>query len=108
MINTNQKNIEKDTSTIEKTNILTVHRKKTRKLLFQELYSLSMNKFNKESFRESFFDDVFTFIVDENYLNEMHKIISYYENFLIFIIRKYAPKFNVNKMSLSNVLPVYI
>ncbi len=101
-------NKKEDTSIIEKTNILTSNRKKTRKLLFQELYSLSINDFDKELFREAFFNDVHTFNIDENYLLEMHKIIQYNEKFFIYIIKKYAPKFNVTKMSLSNVLPVYI
>jgi hypothetical protein len=97
-----------DKSIIEKTNILTSNRKKTRKLLFQELYSSSLNNFDKNLFRESFFDEVHTFNIDENYLEEMHKIITFHEKFFINIVKIYAPKFNVEKMSLSNVLPVYI
>jgi len=108
MTNTVNKKIEEDRSIIEKTNILTSNRKKTRKLLFQELYSCSLNNFDKILFRKSFFDEVHTFNIDENYLEEMHKIITFHENFFINIVKIYAPKFNVEKMSLSNVLPVYI
>jgi len=99
---------KEDISIIEKTNILTSNRKKTRKLLFQELYSLSMNKFDKDLFRDAFFNDVHTFKIDEKYLQEMHKIIQYNEKFLIHVIKTFAPKFDVTKMSLSNILPVYI
>lgn len=109
MTNTVYENKEReDKSIIEKTDILTSNRKKTRKLLFQELYSSSLNNFDKNLFRESFFDEVHTFYIDENYLEEMHKIITFHEKFFINIVKIYAPKFNVEKMSLSNVLPVYI
>ncbi len=100
--------IDNDKSVIENTKIFTSNRKKTRKLLFQELYSLSLNKFDKELFRESFFNEVHTFNIDENYLSEMHKIVIFNEKFFIHIFKIYAPKFDVTKMSLSNILPVYI
>ena len=92
----------------ENTKILVNNRKKTRKLLFQELYSLSLNKLDKELFRESFFREVHTFNIDEQYLSEMHKIITFNESFFVYVIKSYAPKFNIEKMSLSTVLPVYI
>lgn len=85
-----------------------VHRKKSRKLLFQELYAKSFNNYEEKSFKEAFFDDVFTFGQDEQYITEMSKIVSFYEPFFIFIIKKYTPKFNVQKMSLSYTIPIYI
>jgi len=110
MTNTVKKSISnnEDKIIIEKTNITLYNRKKSRKLLFQELYSLSINKFDKNLFRNSFFNEVHSFKIDENYLDEMHKIIIFNEPFFINIFKIYAPKFNVKKMSLSNVLPVYI
>ena len=84
------------------------HRKKSRKLLFQELYAHSMNTFEKTSFNESFFDNVFSFSQDEKYLSSMHKIIGNYEKFFIHVIKQYSPKFNIKTMSLSIVLPIYI
>jgi len=104
------KNITKadELNVVENTKILVSNRKKSRKLLFQELYSKSINELDEVLFRESFFNEVHTFNIDQDYLNEMHKIIIYNEAFFINIFKKYAPKFNVNKMSLSNVLPVYI
>jgi len=88
-------------------NIIT-NRKKSRKLLFQELYAMSINDFNSSLFRESFFSDVFTYEPDEKYINEMEKIIRYYEPFFVNILQKYSPKFNVKTMSLSYILPIYI
>lgn len=85
-----------------------VNRRKSRKLLFQELYAMSLNEFNQELFRESFFSDVFTFHPDESYLTEMRKIVRFYEPFFISIVKKYTPKFNVKTMSLSYILPIYI
>ncbi|MFK7780407.1 MAG: transcription antitermination protein NusB [Candidatus Gracilibacteria bacterium] len=97
-------------SDITQKNIATikVNRKKSRKLLFQELYSMSFNDFELESFKESFFDNVFTFNQDEKYINEMIKIITFYEKFFINILKIHAPKFKVQSMSLSYILPIYI
>jgi transcription termination factor NusB len=94
--------------TIDKTNVLTSNRKKSRKLLFQELYAKSFNEFDVELFKESFFDNVFTFTQDDNYIKEMEKIIPFYEPFFISIFKEYAPKFKIENMSLSYILPVYI
>lgn len=85
-----------------------INRKKSRKLLFQELYAMSFNVFELESFKESFFDNVFSFTQDEDYVNEMVKIITFYENFFIHILKMYTPKFKIETMSLSTVLPIYI
>jgi transcription termination factor NusB len=93
---------------IEKTKILTSNRKKSRKLLFQELYAMSINEFDSELFMESFFDDVFTFNQDEQYINEMIRIIPFQEAFFINILKIYTPKFKVENMSLSYILPIYI
>ena len=84
------------------------NRKKSRKLLFQELYAMSINDFDAILFRESFFENTFTFSPDEKYINEMEKIIRFNEPFFISIIQKYTPKFNVKTMSLSYILPIYI
>ncbi len=84
------------------------NRKKSRKLLFQELYAMSFNDYDAELFKISFFNDVFTFTQDEEYIEEMKKIITHYEPFFISILIKYTPKFNVKTMSLSYILPIYI
>jgi hypothetical protein len=69
---------------------------------------MSFNEFESELFRESFFDNVFTFTKDEKYINEMQKIIIFYEKFFIHILKIYTPKFKVENMSLSYILPIYI
>lgn len=84
------------------------NRKRSRKLLFQELYAMSFNNFEKELFLESFYDNVFTFEQDDKYINEMLKVITYYEKFFIHILWIYTPKFSIDKMSLSFTLPIYI
>jgi transcription termination factor NusB len=89
-------------------NKLKVHRKKSRKLLFQELYAMSINEFDSELFHESFFNDVFTFNEDKKYLNQMRKIITFNEPFFISLIKRYSPKFKVKSMSLSYTIPIYI
>jgi hypothetical protein len=69
---------------------------------------MSFNEFDLESFKESFFENVFTFNEDEKYINEMIKIITYYEKFFINILKIYTPKFKIETMSLSYILPIYI
>ena len=85
-----------------------VSRKKSRKLLFQKLYSLTFNDLDENLFYESFFEWVFTFDVDENYIKKMIKIILEKEDFLIFIIKKYSPKFDVKNMNIMYILPICI
>ncbi len=88
--------------------ITSTNRKKSRKLLFQELYAMTINEFDQNLFREHFSENIATFTPDENYITEMEKIIRYYETFFISILKIYSPKFNVKTMSLSYILPIYI
>lgn len=83
-------------------------RSRTRKFLYQMLYARSFWEINNEEFRESFFSWVFNSNLDEEYLNWMYEIILKKESFLISIIKKFAPKFNIDNMDLSYVLPIYI
>lgn len=85
-----------------------VNRKKTRKLLYQELYASTFCEINLEEFYDSFFNDVFTFSKDDNYLNSMRVIIKKHEAFFIHIIEKYSPRFDIEKMNIVNILPIYI
>ncbi|MDD3793558.1 MAG: transcription antitermination factor NusB [Candidatus Gracilibacteria bacterium] len=85
-----------------------INRKKSRKLLYQEIYASTFCELDLNEFYNSFFDEVFTFERDEDYLAEMNKIIRYYESFFVFIIKKYSPKFDFDKMSVVNIIPVYI
>ena len=56
-----------------------INRKKSRKLLYQEIYASTFCELDLNEFYNSFFDEVFTFERDEDYLAEMNKIIRYYE-----------------------------
>ena len=69
---------------------------------------IKKNHYKKDLFMKSFYDEVFTFTQDEKYINEMLKIIKFYEKFFIHIVSIYSPKFKIENMSLSFTLPVYI
>lgn len=84
------------------------NRKKTRKILFQELFASTFQLNDKNYFYSSFFDDVFSFKRDDEYLDEIIKIIFYYEYFFINIIQKYSPRFDIEKMNIINIIPIYI
>lgn len=83
-------------------------RSRTRKFLYQMLYARSFGDIDKTDFRDAFFSGVFDSNIDENYLEEMYETILEKEAFLIFMIQKFAPKFQVENMDLSYVLPIYI
>ncbi len=85
-----------------------VNRIKSRRLLFQELYSMVYNNIDKDLFLNSFYDSVFSFSKDEKYIESMVKTITYYEKFFIFIINKYTPKYKIEKMSPIYILPIYM
>lgn len=81
-----------------------VKRKKTRKLLYQQLFSQCFNNLNDADFQESFVN----FDVDQKYLNEMHGIIFKYEKVFVQIIEKYSNKFRISSLNMSTILPIYI
>lgn len=85
-----------------------INRKKTRKLLFQELFAGTFSKVETEEFYDSFYDWTFTFEIDEDYSKSMKQIIKDHEWFFIYIIEKFSPKFTIEKMNTMNVLPIYI
>jgi len=85
-----------------------ISRKKSRKFLFQELYSSKFNDFKEEAFFNSFYYWTFSFNLDKNYIEEVKKIIEDKKDFLNSIIIKYAPKFNIENMSIIYILPIYI
>lgn len=84
------------------------NRKRTRKFLFQELYSSCFSEFSEDLFLESFFDWSFNFMKDREYLDEMKIKIFENEFFILEIIKRYAPKFNIENMNLTYIIPVYI
>ena len=83
------------------------NRKKTRRLLFQALFSATFTPFVEEDFLESFFSKDFEYEIDEKYLKEMIKIIFEKEEFFIEMIKKYSPKFDFEKMSILNLLKFF-
>lgn len=93
---------------MDKTDKTKLERRKTRKLLFQKLFSETFNWNEIDDFLEAFHSWVFEYKIDEKYFNEMEKIIYYREEFFIFIIKKYSPKFDFEKMNILNILPIYI
>lgn len=84
------------------------NRKKSRKLLFQKLFSECFTLNDEESFNDSFYNNTHTFSRDDEYINKMIKITKSNEYFFIYIIQKYSPKFSIEKMSIVNLLPIYI
>jgi len=85
-----------------------ISRKKSRKFLFQKLFSDAYSKTSESDFRDSFLIDSFREHLDDKYLEEMEKLIKEKEPYLIELIKMYAPKFEPEKMSLTYVIPIFI
>lgn len=85
-----------------------ISRKLSRKILFQKLYAHCFYRNTNELFLEAFFEWKFNREIDEKYIEEMFNLVVTHEKFLITIIQKYAPKFDIEKMSLSYILPIFI
>lgn len=81
---------------------------RTRKFLYQMLYAQCFSWVNIIDLKESFFSWVFESNLDEKYLTDMFDIILKNEIFFIEIIKKYAPKFNIETMDLACVLTIFI
>lgn len=83
-------------------------RKKTRKFLMQKLYARIYSQIDAERFQGAFFDGIFDFSVDEAYLNEMFDLILENHQKILQIIKKYAPKFDIDTMLKTNILAISI
>ncbi len=83
-------------------------RARTRKFLYQMLYASTFSKVEELSFKESFFSGVFDSELDEEYLKTMYDLIIENQSFLVSIIKKYAPRFDIENMDLSYVIPIFI
>lgn len=83
-------------------------RARTRKFLYQMLYASTFSKIDDLTFRESFFSWIFDSNIDEDYLKAMFDLIVKNEQFLVEVIKMYAPKFDIENMDLSYVLPIFI
>lgn len=83
-------------------------RKKSRKFLFQKLFSDTYNNNDTDLFNESFMIDSFKDNLDDKYLSEMENLIKTKQPQLIEVLKMYAPKFVPEKMDLTYVLPIFI
>ncbi|MCK9272050.1 hypothetical protein M0P65_00700 [Candidatus Gracilibacteria bacterium] len=86
-----------------------ISRHKTRDCLFQALYSkiYLQDSFLKESFLDNFFEGNLGFL-DQVYFEEMFSGIIEKEGKLVYVIEKFAPKFDISSMSVINIIPVLI
>jgi len=85
-----------------------VSRKKTRKFLFQRLFSKCYTNIDNAEFTASFLLDKFAWVLDEDYMAEMEVLVVEKESTCIALIQKYSPKFEIEKMSFIYLLPIYI
>lgn len=85
-----------------------ISRKLSRKILFQRLYADCFYKNSEELFLEAFFEGKFNHEIDEKYIKEMYNIILTKESELLYIIKKFAPKFDIANMHLLYMLPIFI
>lgn len=83
-------------------------RKKTRKFLLQKLYARIYSNVDTARFEDAFFDGIFDFTVDEDYLEEMFEIVVTRQNDILDIIKTYAPKFDIDTMLKTNILSIAI
>lgn len=85
-------------------------RRKTRQCLFQALYSrvYLQDHFDKDTFIESFFDDDFKDVIDLEYFDEVFAWVIDKEREMLYIIKRFAPKFDINSMPLINLIPIFI
>ena len=100
--------IEDKTVLAENSSVKTAHRKKTRKFLYQKLYAATFAKVDNAHFDEAFYTDVFDFDVDTKYLEEMYTLVLEKESYLMFIITQLAPKFKLESMWMSYIIPILI
>lgn len=85
-----------------------VSRKKTRRLLVQQLYARIFNQFHESSFNNAFFDGRFDFEPDRAYMKEMFELIILKQQTILDIIAEYAPKFDLETMQKTNILSLAI
>jgi len=87
--------------------VMTTNRKKTRKFLYQKIYATTFNKVDSD-FDETFYNEVFDFDLDNDYLNEMYSLILEKEAYLLKIISILAPKFKIESMWNHYIIPIFI
>lgn len=83
-------------------------RKKTRKFLLQKLYARIYGQIPEQNFYDAFFEGIFDFKSDTEYLDEMFRIIVEKQDEILHIITLYAPKFDLDTMLKTNILALSI
>ena len=83
-------------------------RRKTRRFLFQRLYANHFGHIWREALEETFFRPNFLDGMDYDYLDEMYSWILEKEPELVYVISKYAKKFNIKRMKVEQLLPILI
>lgn len=83
-------------------------RSKTRRILYQMLYARFFQEIDKEVLKKNFFSWFFKVDLDEEYLEKMFDIIIKNDKFMSYVFKKYAKKFDISKMEVSYVLPIFI
>lgn len=85
-------------------------RHETRECLLQALYGRSVlrERFEIGSFLETYFDERFAHLATDAYFKEAFEGVVSHEAELCSVVRKYAPKFEIEMMPVVNLLPVFI
>ncbi len=83
-------------------------RKKTRKYLLQKLYARIYGPVSETAFHNSYFEGILEYTADDAYLDQMFALIIDHQDELLSIIKKYAPKFDLETMLKINLLAMII
>lgn len=85
-------------------------RHETRECLLQALYGRSVlgERFEIGNFLESYFDERFEHLATDAYFSETFAGVVSHEAELCSLVRKYAPKFEIEMMPVVNLLPIFI
>ncbi len=83
-------------------------RKKTRRFLAQKLYARIYGNVDEQMFHAAFFEGILDFTPDQEYLDEMFKIIISKQDTILDIIKTYAPKFDLETMLKTNIIALCI
>lgn len=83
-------------------------RRKTRRFLFQRLYANHFGHLDSQILEDTFFKEGFLDGMDYEYLDEMYAWIVEKEAEIVYCVSKYAQKFNVKRMKIEQLLPIFI
>lgn len=83
-------------------------RSKSRRYIFQFLYSCSFWNKSRDDFESAFFKEHYLGLIDFDFCNEIIAWVEKNENKIVAIISKYASRFDIEKMKIETLLPLYI